>query len=413
MPTFEYKARDGHGKMTEGIIDAVSKHAALSRLQAADLIPISVTPIGGEPGASVRSKPSALKLPSQAAKKTRITLTDKAVFCRQLAISVSSGIPLRDSLDGIMGDMDNAAFKAVLGRVIQRLTDGLQFSQAALGEPKVFDRMFVALIKAAEESGSMASTLEYLAGSMEKSDRLARKVRSIMAYPMFIGVFFVVISSVMTLFVLPKFQDIFGSYGSALPPLTRVVLGVNGFILHNIVLIAALAVAIVSGLILYFRTARGRLALDTMLLKLPLFGPIIRKIAVSRFARNMGMMIQGGVSAATAMEIASELLGNRVMESTLRATHRRVLDGSDIASSLDPSVFPRLVIRMVAVGESSGRLPEVLEKVADVYEDQVEGSILMATSLFEPIAISFFGAFVLILVLSIYMPIFTMASHMR
>ena len=411
MPTYEYTARDSRGRIARGVVEAASRLGALTKLQGEHLTATGLTEVGAE-----KAGPKIEELapvPKKRSLFARVTTSDKAIFCRQLAVSVSSGIPLRESLDGVMSDMDNLVMKQVLQRVIQRLTDGLPFSQAIDVEPQVFDRLFVSLIKAAEESGSMSETLEYLAGNIEKADRLARKVRSIMAYPIFIAGFFVVISLIMTLFVLPRFQAIFASYGSDLPGLTRFVLGVNGFIIRHSLLIFAGLAGIVAGVVMYVRTPKGRFQWDTLMLKTPLVGSIARKIAVSRFARNMGMMIRGGVSAATAMEIAAEILGNKVLEATLIRAHQRVISGSDIASSLDASVFPCLVIRMVAVGESSGRLPEVMEKVADVYDDQVEGSILVATALFEPIAISVFGAVVLVLVLSIYLPIFTMASHMR
>lgn len=410
MPVYNYSARDAAGNPVTGAVDAGSRHEALSQLYARGLAVMDmkedqVLPVVG-----------AVIPPVQARKRWlggKVSLTEKAVFCRQLSISVNSGIPLREAVETIMSDQDNAALREVLQRVVQRLDDGMPFSQAIMQEGKVFDRLFVALIRAAEEAGSMPETLGYLAAAIEKSDRLARKVRSLLAYPIFIAVFFVIVTAIMTLFVLPRFQDIFSNFGGKLPLLTRVVLGVNKFIIDHLVWIMAGILLVTAALITYLRTSVGRLQCDELLLKLPVVGDMIRKIAVARFARNLGIMIRGGVPVTTALTIASEVLGNRAMENTLRKTHDRILEGNDIASSLDRDAFPRLVVRMVGIGESSGRLPEVLDKVADLYEDQVEGAMMVATALFEPFVIIFFGCIILVLVMAIYLPVFTVAGTAR
>lgn len=342
-----------------------------------------------------------------------ITISDKAVFCRQLSISVSAGVPLREALETIALDLDNPTFRSVLNRVLKRLDDGMTLSQSISNEGKAFDRLFVALVKAAEESGSLTETLNYIAGAMEKADRLSRKIKSIVAYPIFVACFFVLVSVIMTLFVLPRFNSIFGAFGSNLPKLTRIVFAVNGFIIANSFWIFGGLFLLVIALILYKRTPAGRVQVDGLLLRLPLVGDIIRKIAVARFCRNLGIMLNGGVPVATAIEIAAEVLDNKALQHTLKMTRDRIMSGNDIASSLDRKTFPRLVVRMVGVGESSGRLPDVLGKVADMYEDQAEGSIMVATSLFEPIIIIVFGFMILILVMAIYLPVFAAAGHVR
>lgn len=409
MPTYRYTAKDVTGKMVAGDCTASSRFEALSQLHARGL---TVTEIADElPSSKVSADPltskrGGLLMPS-------ITLSDKAIFCRQISISVSAGVPLRETLDTIALDIDNASFKEVLDRVIRRIDNGMTFSQSISGEPKAFDKLFIALVRAAEESGSLTETLEYLALALEKADRLARKIKSIVAYPIFVGVFFVLVSLIMTLFVLPKFQSIFASSGGHLPTLTRVVFSVNSFLIANALWIGLAVLGITSLFTLYVKTPAGRIWRDRLLLSIPVVGDIIRRIAVARFCRNLGIMLQGGVPVATAIEIASEVLGNKSMESTLLATRDRIMSGNDIASSLDRKTFPRLVVRMVGVGESSGRLPAVLGKVADVYEDQAEGSILVATALFEPIIIIVFGCMILVLVLAIYLPVFGAAGQIR
>lgn len=409
MPTYKYVAKDINGKVVAGDVTASSRFEALSQLHARGL---TVTEIADDAPGSAGIDDS-LKAVRRKYFMAPITLSDKSVFCRQIAISVGAGVPLREALETIAMDLDNSTFRAVLDRVVKRIDNGLTFSQAITGEPKAFDNLFIALVKSAEESGSLTETLEYLAGSLEKADRLARKIKSIVAYPIFVACFFVLVSIIMTVFVLPKFQTIFASTGGKLPTLTRVVFTVNSFIITHALWIGIIIAVLLLALIFYGRTTAGRIQLDRLLLKIPLLGDIIRRIAVARFCRNLGIMLHGGVPIASAIEIASEVLGNKAMEITLKATRDRIMAGNDIASSLDRKTFPRLVVRMVGVGEASGRLPEVLGKVSDVYEDQAEGSILIATSLFEPIIIIVFGCLILVLVMAIYLPVFGAAGQIR
>jgi type IV pilus assembly protein PilC len=400
------------GQSLKGDIEASTKFEALSQLFSRGLTVVEVGEERGDHLAEVKVG-GARELKSVQVTGgwgRKVSLTEKAIFCRQLSISVSSGIALREAVETIMTDQDNPTFRAVLQRTMQGLDEGLPFSQAIGRESGVFDRLFLALIRAAEESGSMTETLGYLATALEKSDKLARKVRSIMAYPIFIGVFFVIVIVIMTLFILPRFQEVFAGFGGKLPLLTRVVLGGNKFIITHLLEIMAIILGAIVLVMVYVRTSVGRTQRDAFLLKLPIAGNLIRKISVARFCRNLGIMLRGGVPVTTAITIAAEVLGNRAMEATLRRTHDRIVEGNDIASSLDTKAFPRLVVRMVGVGESSGRLPEVLDKVADLYEDQIEGSIMVATALFEPFIIIFFGCIILVFVMAIYLPVFTVAA---
>jgi type IV pilus assembly protein PilC len=409
MPDYRYSAKDSSGREVAGVYSSASRFEALSQLHDRGL---TVTDISDE-GVGVGGL-EVVKVPvKKGVSFGGISMAEKAIFCRQLSISVSAGIPLLESLESIAADLENGAFRRVLERVLKKLDDGAPFSQAIAGEPKVFDRLFVSLIRTAEEAGSLTETLNYLAISMEKNDRLARKIKSIMAYPMFIGGFFVLISGIMTVFVLPQFQDIFAGYGNNLPKLTRMVFAFNTFLIHNTLWIFLGIVATIVLGTMYAATPVGRLQIDGLVMRLPIFGDIVRKLAVSRFCRNFGIMMAGGVPVATAIEIAAEVLGNKVMEASMKSTRNKIMAGNSIASSLDKKVFPRLVARMVGVGESSGRLPEVLTKVADVYEDQVEGTIMVSISLLEPIIIAVFGGLILLLVMAIYLPVFSSAGSIR
>ena len=250
MPTYQYAAKDVTGRMVTGSFTAVSRFEALSQLHAKGLTVTDIT--DDEPVSRMRRDSDSSS--RTALFQRPISLSDRAVFCRQLSISVESGVPLREAFENIALDLDNPSFKLVLNRVMKRLDDGLTMSQSIVGEARAFDRLFVALIKAAEESGSITETLNYLANSMEKADKLARKIKSIVAYPIFIGIFFILISLIMTLFVLPKFQDAFATFGGKLPKLTQVVFSANAFIISHAIPIFLALVGIVGFLMRIFNS---------------------------------------------------------------------------------------------------------------------------------------------------------------
>ena len=411
MPLYQYVARDAGGEVTESSLSADSRFDALSLLRSQGLTVIELHGTGawedqaGNTGTRRKRRTTPLW-------RARIGLTEKALICRQIAISVTSGVPLRETIASITEDMTNPSFKEVLTGVLARLHDGHSFSEALAGYQKVFGRLFVSLMRSAEEAGSMPETLEHLSNSLERSDRLARKVRTIASYPIFVMGIFVLICLVMTLFVLPKLRESFATLHSDLPALTQAVFGVNEFIVAHFWLFAAGAAGLSALYVIYKRTPTGKRQLDQMKLRVPFFGECLRKLALARICRNLAIMLRGGVPVTTAIEITSEVCGNQVLENALLDARDRIVQGNDIASSLGYSgTFPSLVVRMVHVGETSGRLPQVLEKVSDTYEDQAEGAIMVATSMLEPVMICVFGANVLALVLAIYMPALSIGSR--
>jgi type IV pilus assembly protein PilC len=411
MNIYQYSGRDSSGKVTKGSLEAATRFDALAVLQERGLTVIDLK--GGEAADILAEQKATGSHKHSWNLNFKITLSERAAFCRQMAVSVGAGITLRESLETIAEDMENPAFRSLLQKIGSKLDDGLTFSQALAGHEKIFNKLFIALIRAAEESGSMPKTLDYLANAMEKADKLDNKIRSITAYPMFVAIVFSIVAIIMTVFVLPSFQKVFSSFNADLPWLTRTVLAANNFILrHGLVIIFAI-VLLAALLIGYIRTISGRIVFDRLVLHVPFFGTCLLKLGVARFCRNLGIMVSSGVPIASALAITSEVLGNKAMEGALRKSLERVIAGSDISSSLDPKMFPKLMIRMIRTGESSGRLPEILNKVSDMYEDQVENSVLMATSLFEPVIICVFGAIILVLVMAVYLPVFTVATHVK
>ena len=407
MATFVYLAKDRDGNVIEESLRANHRYDALADIRARDLTVVSLTEVDtAKKGKRKKAGAAEAKPKSGSMFAPRVKAGEMAIFCRQLAISVTAGVALRDALESIVEDVENITLRKTLQSVVASLHEGSAFSAAAAQHPKVF----VALIRAAEESGSMATTLAHLSDSMERRERLIRKIKGITAYPVFIGAFFILICGIMTIFVLPKFEESLKGIGGQLPALTRIVFGVNRFMLDNLPAIFVTMMGLIAAFILFRRTPGGRVHLDRVKLKVPLFGPCLKKISIARFCQNLAIMVNGGVPITQAIEIAADICGNSILRSALLNARERIIAGSDISASLEQErVFPALVTRMVSVGEASGRLPDVLEQVSSAYEDQVEGDIMIVTALMEPVLICFFGAFILILVLAIYLPVFTMS----
>ena len=413
MPAFAYTIKTDDGRVVQSTVEAASRQEALSLIRThGDGVVVSMVETGAPQAFAGRE--SALRTSLAAPRRLKagaIRQRDLAVFFRQMAISVNAGLPLRDALEAITEDIEHAAFHRVLLRVAAQLHEGRSFSQALAGQGRVFPPICVALIRAAEEAGSMAQTLDQLSASIEKNVAMARKIRSITAYPMFVAGFFVVVIVIMTFFILPQFQKVFGSDEANLPLLTRVVFRANAFLVHHAIAGLIVLGVLIAGLLAWGRTAAGRMQIDRFKLRLPWFGLSLKKLAIARFSKNLAIMIRGGVPISTAIEITAAVAGNKAIESAMIGARDRIMRGSDITNALAAEgLFPRLLIRMVGVGEASGRLPEVLDRVADSYESDVESSIMVVTALFEPIIIVAFGAIVLTFVLAIYLPVFTMAQ---
>jgi len=415
LQKYNFIAKDKNTQTHEGSIEARSRYDAITALKEQGLTVVSVSTDFLKKYRSKQDEtPVAVKQKKKLFRSRGVGVNELSIFCRQLAVSVTSGISLVDSLESITDDMDNLFFKDILIDVVKSIRGGKHFSEAMAKHEKVFTPLFIAMIKSAEESGSMTTTLSHMSSLLENSERLRRKVRSITTYPLFIfGLFFAVIL-VVTIFLLPRFQAIFSNFGGELPFITSFVFGINKFLVRNMPFFILAIFGAIVGLIFYGRSEEGRYRIDRFKLNLPGIGDLIKKTSIARFCRVLAAMIRGGVPIETAIEVTSKVCDNTVLEKSLNKTREEIINGSDIASSLArDGNFPRLVTRMVGVGESSGQLPEVLDKVSDLYEDQVEGSVMVITSLFEPVMIVVFGGVILTLVLAIYVPVFKMAMGMK
>ena len=417
MATYNYIAKNKDGQEVRSSLDVSTRLEALESLRKKGLTVVDLFTVeeAAAPAVAVHEKPKdGAEKRASFSFASNVKMTDVAVFCRQLAISVNAGVPLRDAVEGIGMELEHPVLKRVSLDMVQRLHDGVSFSDAVARHPKVFNEMFQGLIRVAEESGKLPSTLKQLADYMERADKLQRRVKAMAAYPMFIGVFFIAVCLIMTLFIMPQFTDIFAGFGSELPTITKVVFGINGFFVENFLLIA-LVVGAASALVTFYgRTARGSYQKDQMKLKLPYAGVCIKKYLLARFCRSLAIMVHSGVPISSALEICADATGNQVLRKNVIGVRDSIITGNRIATSMEKAnIFPGLIVRMVAVGEDSGQLPEVLDNVSDLYEDQVEVSIMTSMALFEPLIICVFGVFILTIILAIYMPIFTvsMTAH--
>jgi len=422
MLNFNYTAKNSQGMVIRDVVVAESRRQALFELRGKGLTAVDLQEVAmrdadpGEvlpPAVQPVEKKSGLR--RNPLKTGRIKTADMAMFCRQLAISINSGLTLRDTLSGIYEDLDDLpAMKRLVGDLSKKLQEGVPFSEAVAAHPANFSAVFIGLVRAAEASGSMGETLDQLARYMEASEKLQRKVKAMMAYPMFVACFFVIICLIMVFFIVPRFQDIFTGLGADLPKLTTTVFAINNFMVtHALIIFLAIVTLIVSAL-MYRKTSQGQVALAKMSLKMPITGKLMTMYVLARLCRCLALLLKSGVPVVTALDIVAKIGDNKTIENAILTARTQIVAGAAIAASLgQASLFPSLLIRMIGVGEGAGKLPEVLGRVADSYEDQVESSLATSMALLEPIIITVFGMMVLVLVLSIYLPVFTVSMSIK
>ncbi|MBM4290772.1 MAG: type II secretion system F family protein [Deltaproteobacteria bacterium] len=333
------------------------------------------------------------------------------VFVRQFATMIDAGLPLVQCLDLIASQQDNRTFKAVLTDIKETVAGGSTFAQALKRHPKVFDDLFVNLVAAGEMGGILDTILNRLAAYIEKNAKLARQVKSAMAYPVGISVVAAVVIFVLLRFVIPSFESMFTSMGGQLPGLTQVVINLSHWLAANTVFVLAGGTAFVYGFKRVTATARGRYVFDGFMLKLPLFGALLKKVAVARFTRTMGTMLASGVPIIEALDIVSKASGNKVIEEGLVFVKEQVGQGSLMAPPLaKTNIFPNMVVQMIAVGESTGAMDVMLTKIADFYDDEVEAAVNGLTSMMEPLMMMVLGGIVGTILVAMYLPIFTIAG---
>lgn len=391
MPaTFSYIAKLTDGRTINGSLEADSQKSVVEALHAKGL-------------AVVQIKRTRIQVP----RASRIRLDDLAIFARQLATLVDAGIPIVGGLDALADQLENRALREVVVKLREAVDGGESLTSAIAKQSDVFPPLFVNMIKAGEVSGRLAEVLERLSTYFEKSAALQRKIRSAMVYPVIVVLMAIAVTSLLMLKVIPSFKEIFKSLGAQLPLPTQILLAVSD--LMRRFFLPGLLLGVIGSFLFGFilRRPQGRYHFDRLVLKLGIIGPLVRKVAIAKFARTLSTLIQSGVQILEALEIVSETAGNRVVSEAILKVKNSIREGQNISGPLAASgVFPPMVVRMIAVGEQTGRLDDMLTKVAEFYEEQVDAAVAGLTSAIEPMVIGILGIVVGSIVISIFMPIF-------
>ena len=397
MPIFTYTARATNGDLKTATIEAASRDAVIAQLRKMRL-------------AVVKIDENAQK----STKKGSIKIRDIVVFTRQFSTMVNAGLPLVQALDILAKQTENKTLSSVTRQVMFDVESGYTLADSMAKHPRAFTSLYTNMVAAGEAGGILDVILNRLATFLEKNDKLIRKVKGAMIYPASILGVAVGAIAILLIFVIPTFEDMFSSVGVPLPFATRVVIGMSGLLTAYWWAIILVAVGSVMFLKRYYASPNGKLTIDRMLLKLPVLGDVLRKSSVSRFTRTLGTLIASGVSILEGLEITARTAGNRVVQDAIMASRASIAGGETIAGPLAKSgVFPPMVISMISVGESTGGLDEMLSKIADFYDDEVDAAVGGLLALLEPMMIVFLGIGVGGMIMAMYLPIFDMVNAVQ
>src|SRR6059036_2839374 len=402
MPVFEYTARNMKGDLVRDKIDLASRDDVIAHLRKNRMIVVQVREAKGKGG--------GLGDFFKAGVKTR----DVVIFTRQFSTMINAGLPLVQALDILSKQTENKVLADVTRAVVYDVESGHTLADALRKHPKAFTDLYVNMVAAGEAGGILDTILLRLAQFLEKNDAIVRKVKGAMIYPAVIFSVAGIAVSVLLIFVIPTFQNMFASVNLELPLPTRIVIGLSNLLKNYWWAFLASMGAIVFGINRYYQTAPGRLQIDGMLLRLPVLGDVLRKSAVSRFTRTLGTLISSGVSILDGLEITARTAGNMVIHNAVMESRASIAGGETIAQPLAKSkVFPPMVISMIAVGEQTGGMDEMLSKIADFYDDEVDAAVGTLLSLMEPIMIVVLGVVVGGMVVAMYLPIFDMVNAVQ
>lgn len=431
MPKFSYVAMDSRGKETKGTLDVGSQNEAISRIKDMGLHPTTIKEVEKEKGKDAKVKPGEkgaapakkgglqmslnfnIKIPGLTDRVKSKVLT---TFTRQLATLVDAGLPLLRGLRVLEKQERHPLLKKIINDLGASIESGSTFSEGLAQHPKVFNRLFVNMVKAGELGGVLEVVLNRLSEFMEKAQKIKGKVISAMFYPVAVMVVAVAILGILMVYVVPKFKSIFVDLlgpGQQLPDFTRFVLGISDLVAHNFLATLAVVITLFVLFQIFIRTKAGRKIFDRFKLNMPVLGPVIKKVAISRFTRTLGTLVSSGVPILQALTIVKETSGNVVVADAVSAVHESVKEGETITAPLEASgVFPPMVISMVDVGEQTGALPEMLMKIADNYDDEVDNAVAAMTSLLEPIMIVFLAVIVGSIVIALFLPLITLIDKL-
>lgn len=400
MAEFVWEARGRMGETRKGTMEAENEAAVLNRLRAQQLNPTKVS----------KKFSFAFKL------GTGVPPKDLVKFVRQFATMIDAGLPLVQCLEILGNQEPNKAFQVVLRDIKSTVEQGATFSDALRRHPKIFNELFTNLVHAGEIGGILDTILNRLAAYIEKNVKLARQVRGALTYPVAVLIIMIIVVTVLLTWVIPAFEQMFKEFGAkdGLPWLTKTVIAVSRGFVGALPIVIAVAIAMTVGAISFYRSRQGKRVVHRMILWLPIIGPVLQKIAVARFSRTLGTLLSSGVPILDALEIVAKTSGNLIIEEGLLYSRSRISEGKSLSEPLkEANVFPGMVVQMVAVGEQTGALDTMLNKVADFYEDEVDVAVAALTSLLEPILMVVIGTVVGIVLISMYLPIFDLAGKIK
>lgn len=395
MPAFAWKGKNRLGEVQEGLIVSDSKDAASVTLKRNG---IQIISIRAQQSTGTKSL-------------GKVNAKDLAIFTRQFSVMIDAGLPLVQCLEILGAQQEDKGFQKIIAAVRQDVEQGATLQTALSKHPKAFNDLYVNMVGAGEAGGILDVILQRLSGYIEKAVKLTAKVKSAMIYPIAVISIALIVVVIIMVKVIPVFSAMYEGLGSTLPLPTRICIGMSNVLIRYSYIVVAFAVLIYFGIRQYYKTVPGKLQIDKLMLKLPVLGDILLKVAVARFCRTLGTLISSGVPILEGMDITARTSGNQVCQNAILKAKEAVEQGRNIATPLaETKVFPPMVVQMVGVGEATGALDAMLSKVADFYEDEVDNAVAGLTSLMEPVMIAMLGGIIGFIVVAMYMPIFQLAN---
>jgi len=399
MPVYLWKGKTSSGVKRKGKIELATEEAVHNHLKK-----LRITPT------SVKEAPKDL-LGNIAFFQPSVSGKDVVIFTRQLSTMVDAGLPLVQSLEILGEQQENKTFKIKLREIRSDVETGSTLAESMKKHPEVFDNLYCNMIDAGEVGGILDTILSRLAVFMEKSMALKKKIKGAMTYPVICLCISFLVTAVMLIFVVPVFQKMFADFGSALPGPTQMVVNMSEFVKSKILYIIVAIVALIFGIKKIYKTEKGQIKIDAMLLKMPIVGSLLRRVAVAKFSRTLGTMLQSGVPILDSLNVVARTAGNKIIEQAIYKVADAIQEGRAIVEPLEETgVFPGMVVQMINVGESTGALDTMLAKIADFYDEEVDQAVENLTAAIEPLMMVFLGGMIGGLVIAMYLPIFSMAS---
>ena len=400
LPIWTWEGKTKTGEVKKGEMEATDEASVQQRLRAMALQNVKIR----------KKSQFSFKLPGIGG----VTQKDIVIFTRQFATMIDAGLPLVQCLDILATQLDNMAFRDVLTKVKVKVESGSTLADALKDHPKVFDTLYVQLVAAGEIGGILDTILNRLAAYIEKNEKLKSKVKGAMVYPSIVLTVAIGVTVVLLLFVTPTFEKMFKDFGGAMPAPTQIVIDLSKFLQQYIMLMVVVSVGGIIAFKAWKNTKKGREQWDRFVIQTPVFGTLVRKVAVARFTRTLGAMISSGVPILDALEVVARSAGNAVVEKAIRYTKEKISEGKTIVQPLsETKVFPSMVVQMIGVGEATGAMDQMLTKIADFYDDEVDAAVAALTSMIEPIMMVFLGGVVGGFLVAMYLPIFSIAGAVK